>query len=65
MRVFVDSSSLVALIVKNDENHAKAVSFLRHITETQAEMVISNFVVAEAYNLLAARTYPGKARQWL
>ncbi len=65
MRVFVDSSALVALIVKNDGNHEKAVSCLRLMTDNKAEMVISNFVVAEAYNLLAARTYPGKAREWL
>jgi len=65
VKVFVDSSAIVALIVKNDGSHEKAVSSLRLMTENKAEMIISNFVVAETYNLLAARTYPGKARQWL
>ncbi len=64
MRIFVDSSAVVALLVKNDGKHREAVAALRYFTEQSAELILSNFVVAEIYNLLIARTYPGKAREW-
>ncbi|MEW6772151.1 MAG: PIN domain-containing protein [Bacillota bacterium] len=65
MRVFVDSSAVAALLLNNDRNHNEAVEVLRRLTEARAELVLSNFVVAETYNLVAARTYPAKAREWL
>ncbi len=65
MKVFVDSSAIAALIIKNDKNHLKAVSVLKKLTDSQAELILSNFVLAETYNLIAARTYPVKAREWL
>ncbi|MEW6425727.1 MAG: PIN domain-containing protein [Bacillota bacterium] len=64
MRVFVDSSAIAALIVKNDQNHRPAVQILRKLTERRVELVISNFIVAEAYNLIAVRINPAKAREW-
>lgn len=64
MRVFVDSSAIAALLIKNDRNHRAAVGVLRRLTEARAELVLSNFVVAETYNLLAVRAYPAKAREW-
>ena len=65
MKVFVDSSAVAALIIKNDENHENATTSLKQMTEKNVEMVLSNFVLAETYNLIAARTYPGKAREWI
>jgi predicted nucleic acid-binding protein len=62
--VFVDSSAIVALLLKSDRNHQAAVKALRWLTEAKAELVLSNFVVAETYNLLAVRAYPAKAREW-
>lgn len=38
---------------------------MRLLTMERAELILSNFVVTETYNLLAARTYPAKAREWL
>lgn len=64
MRVFVDSSAIAALIIKNDQNHRPAVQTLRKLTESGVELVISNFIVAEAYNLIAVRINPAKAREW-
>lgn len=64
MRVFVDSSAIAALLLENDRNHRAAVGVLRQLTEARAELVLSNFVVAETYNLLAIRAYPAKAREW-
>lgn len=65
MKVFVDSSAIAALIIKNDGNHEAAVVSLKQLTEKNAELVLSNFVIAEAYNLIASRTYSGKAREWV
>jgi predicted nucleic acid-binding protein len=65
MKIFVDSSAVAALIIKNDENHENAVISLKQMTERNVEMVLSNFILAETYNLIAARTYPGKAREWI
>ena len=65
MRVFVDSSAIVALLVKNDDNHAQAVEILNRLTRQGTELVLSNFIVAETYNLIAVRTTPAKAREWL
>ncbi|MGQ9512622.1 MAG: type II toxin-antitoxin system VapC family toxin [Thermodesulfitimonas sp.] len=63
--MFVDSSAIVALLLKSDRNHQAAVKALRQLTEAKVELVLSNFVVAETYNLLAVRAYPAKAREWL
>jgi len=65
MKVFVDSSALVALIVRNDGHHTDAVEVLQRLTKEAAEVVLSNFVVAEAYNLISSRTNAAKAREWL
>ncbi|MGE5577460.1 MAG: type II toxin-antitoxin system VapC family toxin [Syntrophothermus sp.] len=61
----MDSSAVVALLVKNDGKHPEAVAALQHFTKQHAELILSNFVVAEIYNLIIARTYPSKAREWL
>ncbi|MCL6558456.1 MAG: PIN domain-containing protein [Firmicutes bacterium] len=65
MRVLVDSSAIAALILRNDRRHPEAVQALRYFTGNGAELVLTNFIVAETYNLLAARAYPAKAREWL
>lgn len=65
MRVLVDSSAVAALVLRNDRRHPDAVQALRYFTEKGAELVLTNFVVAETYNLLASRAYPAKAREWL
>ena len=65
MKIFVDSSAIAALIIKNDDNHKKALTSLKQMTKMNVELILSNFAVAETYNLIAVRVYPGKAREWL
>ena len=65
MRVLVDSSAVAALILRNDQHHNNAVQALRFFTEKGAELVLTNFIVAETYNLIASRAHPRKAREWL
>lgn len=62
--IFVDTSAIAALLIKNDSNHILSVNILKDLTEQGAELIISNFIVAETYNLLSARTHPGIARRW-
>ena len=64
MIVFVDTSAIAALLIKNDSNHVLSVNILKDLTEQCDELIISNFIVAETYNLLAARTRPDIARRW-
>ncbi|MDN5312685.1 MAG: uncharacterized protein PWQ68_1658 [Thermoanaerobacteraceae bacterium] len=64
MIVFVDTSAIAALLIKNDSNHLLSVDILKRLTEQGAELIISNFIVAETYNLLSARTHPSLARRW-
>lgn len=64
MRVFVDSSAIVALLVKNDRNHEQAVEVLSRLTRQGAELVLSNFIIAD-YNLIAVHANSFKAREWL
>ncbi|MBE3580936.1 MAG: hypothetical protein IMW96_04770 [Thermoanaerobacteraceae bacterium] len=63
MKVLVDSSAIVALMLRNDQKHSEAVGALRYFTEKGASLVLTNFIVAEAYNLVAARAYTAKARE--
>lgn len=65
MRVFVDSSAIIALLVKNDSNHEQAMEALSRMVRQGAELVMSNFIIAESYNLIAARVNSFKAREWL
>lgn len=64
MKVLVDTNAVTALVLRNDRNYAAAVEALRRFTEAGAALVLTNFIVAEIYNLLAARAYPAKAREW-
>jgi predicted nucleic acid-binding protein len=63
--VFVDSSAIIALLVKNDSNHEQAMEALSRMVRQGAELVMSNFIIAESYNLIAARVNSFKAREWL
>ena len=63
--MLVDSSAIVALLVKNDRNHEQAVEVLSRLTKQGAELVLSNFIIAESYNLIAVRANSFKAREWL
>lgn len=65
MKVLIDSSAIAALILRNDQHHLAAVQTLRYFTKEGAQLILTNFIVAETYNLIAARAYPAKAREWL
>jgi uncharacterized protein len=57
-RVFVDTSGFYALIVRRDENHARAhLLFTRAVNEAW-RLVTSNAVIFETHALLLARARP-------
>jgi predicted nucleic acid-binding protein len=55
MRVFVDTSAILALVDESDQEHALSEQRLLHLISTQAQMIMSNYVVVEACAVLQRR----------
>jgi uncharacterized protein len=54
-RLFVDTSAYFALTDKRDENHEAAVYFIHHLIRESAELLTTNYIVAETHTLLLNR----------
>ncbi|MDP9354263.1 MAG: PIN domain-containing protein [Chloroflexota bacterium] len=63
--VFVDSSALVALVDRDDASHRAAVDAYRGLVAAGYRLFTTNYVVAEAFDLLSTGVGPSVARQWL
>ncbi|MBW1683342.1 MAG: PIN domain-containing protein [Deltaproteobacteria bacterium] len=55
MRVFADTSALYALLVGNDEMHARANRNFVHFAARRAHLITSSFVLVETVALLQRR----------
>jgi uncharacterized protein len=55
VRVFVDTSALLALMDAGDENHARALKTWDRLAAASLELVSSNYVVVETFALLQSR----------
>lgn len=55
MRVFVDTSGIFALLVKNDSMHSRARENFSYLSERKAQLFTSSFVLVEATALLHRR----------
>jgi predicted nucleic acid-binding protein len=64
-RVFVDASAYVALLRKDDANHAAAAAIYGTLQQQQAHFVTTYFVVAEAHALLLRYLGIPSARRFL
>lgn len=54
--IFIDTSALYALMVRDDPSHESAVEQLGHLESERATLVTSSFVLQETISLLQART---------
>jgi predicted nucleic acid-binding protein len=55
MRVFVDTSGIFALLVKNDSMHSRARESFDRFAKTKAQLYASSFVLVETTALLHKR----------
>src|SRR5438067_13799724 len=54
-RLFVDTSAYFALTDQRDENHEAAVHFIHQLIRERAELLTTNYIVAETHTLLLNR----------
>ena len=59
MKLLVDTSALLALVLRDDRNHPAAVSFVQ--AHPHARFVLSELILAEVATRIRARAGPGKA----
>lgn len=62
---FVDASAIVALVDRNDKSHQDAVAAYRGLQEANYRLFTTNFVIAEAVQLLTDGMGADVARQFL
>ena len=55
MKVFVDTSGLLALLVRNDQNHSRAKKNFMYFAEKKAQLFTSSFVLVETTALIQKR----------
>lgn len=56
--IFIDTSALIALYIKEDEFHKAAIKTIAFLKEKQDKFITSNFILDEMYTFL--RTRKGK-----
>ncbi len=55
MTVFIDSSAFIALYVRDDAFHSKAIDALKQLQKNNAQLITSNFILDEVYTFLRTR----------
>jgi predicted nucleic acid-binding protein len=63
--IFIDSSAIVALVDRDDASHAAAVDAYRNLVAAGYKLFTTNYVIAEAFDLLRTGVGPLVARQFL
>jgi uncharacterized protein len=59
-RVFVDTGGFVALLVAEDQSHARAAALFDEASRDGWRLVTTNIVVIETYSVLLARARDGR-----
>ncbi|MGH2862592.1 MAG: type II toxin-antitoxin system VapC family toxin [Solirubrobacteraceae bacterium] len=62
--IFIDTGAFVALKRTGEREHASALETLRALTQRGVRLVASNYIFAETYAALLARTGRWMAFQW-
>jgi predicted nucleic acid-binding protein len=65
MRVLIDTSAIVAILNKADENHLRALSLIQKARTQRVKLFMTNFLVGETYATLLSRVGLYAAREWL
>lgn len=53
--IFIDTSAFIALFIRDDEFHKRAIKYWQKTKERDQEFLTSNFVLDELYTFLRAR----------
>lgn len=64
-RVFVDSSAYLALLDRQDNNHAQATDIVRWLAAERFRQFTTNILVVETHSLLLSRMGLRQATQFL
>jgi len=62
MSTFVDTSALIALLIREDENHGPAGKICKKLGERDEPLLTSNYVLVETLALLQRRSGVAAAR---
>ncbi|WP_258358817.1 PIN domain-containing protein [Moorella sulfitireducens] len=65
MRVLIDTSAVVAILNRADENHSRALELIRDARKQGTKLFMTNFLVGEIYATLLSRIGLYAAREWL
>lgn len=65
LAIFVDSSAIVALVDRDDSAHAAAVAAYGDLITQGYKLFTTNYVIAEAFDLLSTGVGPDVARRFL
>jgi len=65
MTCFIDSSAWVALVNKDDNNHAAAKAYFESLLENNAKIITNNIVLDEAIDTLSKTVSQQVARQFM
>ena len=63
-RVFVDTSALYAILIRDDAKHSPAMKALQSLKERDARLITSSYVVHETIALLQHRWGIEAVRNW-
>jgi len=65
MRVLIDTSAIVAILNRADENHSRALDLMQKARGQGIKLFMTNFLVGETYATLLSRIGVYAAREWL
>ncbi|MDK2816595.1 MAG: uncharacterized protein PWR22_1224 [Moorella sp. (in: firmicutes)] len=65
MRVLIDTSAIVAILNRADENHSHALDLMQKAKKQGIKLFMTNFLVGETYATLLSRIGLYAAREWL